>query len=66
MFKGWSWQKWVSRGSKAALGIALVIFKLAAPEVEPNWLPSWWATLSPVIVLVVDAVLALFPPKPVA
>jgi hypothetical protein len=63
MFKNWTWQKWVSRGSKFVVGVVLVFFKLIAPEATPDWMPNWWIILSPLILLVVDAILGLFPTK---
>ena len=61
--KDWSWQKWVSRGSKLVLGIAALAFKFIAPEIDPDWVPNAWIVLSPIAMLVIDTILSLFPPK---
>lgn len=63
MFKGWTWQKWVSRGTVAAISIAGIIFKFVAPEISPDWQPSWWIPISSFAVLVINGLLALIPAK---
>ena len=63
MFKNWTWQKWVSRGSKFVYGVALLAFKLVAPEANPDWIPDIWVRASPLILLVIDGILGLFPAK---
>ena len=58
-FSGWTWQKWLSRIAKAVIGLASLIFTFIAPESAPDWQPAWWITLSPFILLIVDAVIGL-------
>ena len=59
MFKDWTWQKWVSRIAKAGLGLGALIFAFIAPDAAPDWQPAWWITLSPFVLLIVDAVIAV-------
>jgi hypothetical protein len=63
MFSNWTWQKWTGRLLPFAIAVVSSLWKLMAPEGNPNWEPSWWIPVSSLVILVVNTIIGLIPAK---